>query len=77
MVGLLGFVDCCCQVIVGLVVGRDSYLEGCVVGLRGEVFVMFFVPELCSVCIAFVPFLVLGSYSCDCSVLVHVCVPSA
>ena len=71
------FFDCCYQVVVGLVVGKDSSLEWCVVGLRGEVFVMFLVPELCSMCVAFVPFVVFGSYPCDCSVLVHVCVPGA
>ena len=75
MVGFLWFVDGCYQVIVCLIVGKDSYLEGCVVVLWSEVAVIFFVLELCSVRIAFVPFVVLGSYPYDCSVLVHVCVP--
>ena len=71
------FFYCCCQVIVDLVVGKDSDLEWCVVGLWGEVFVTLLVPELGSMCVSFVPFVVLGSYPYYRSVLVHVCAPGA
>ena len=39
--------------------------------------VMSFVPGLCSVCIAFVLFVVFGSYLSSCLMLIRVCILSS